>query len=53
MSDETTVEVPSFIVNLIGRLVAENEALKAGLSPVQSVVVTDTTDTDTPPQSGE
>lgn len=38
MSEETTVEVPQFIVNLIGRLVAENEALKAGLSPVQSVV---------------
>ena len=35
---ETTVEVPSFIVNLIGRLVAENEALKAGLIPAQSVV---------------
>lgn len=42
MADEavepTTVEVPQFIVNLIGRLVAENEALKAGLIPAQSVV---------------
>jgi len=38
MSDEQTIEVPSFIVNLIGRLVAENEALKAGLVPAQSVV---------------
>ena len=44
MSDDTTIEVPAFIVNLIGRLVAENEALKAGLNPVQSVIVTDTTD---------
>ena len=38
---ESTVEVPAFIVNLIGRLVAENEALKAGLLPAQSVVVDD------------
>lgn len=38
--EATTVEVPQFIVNLIGRLVAENEALKAGLFPAQSVVST-------------
>lgn len=36
--EPTTVEVPQFIVNLLGRLVAENEALKAGLIPAQSVV---------------
>ena len=36
--EPTTIEVPQFIVNLIGRLVAENEALKAGLTPAQSVV---------------
>lgn len=42
MSDEQQqVEVPAFIVNLIGRLVAENEALKAGLVPAESVVVHD------------
>lgn len=35
------VEVPAFIVNLIGRLVAENEALKAGLVPAESVVVSE------------
>lgn len=43
MSEEVkapeSVEVPAFIVNLIGRLVAENEALKAGLFPAESVVV--------------
>lgn len=38
---ETTVEVPGFLVNLIGRLVAENEALKAGLIPAQPVVQQD------------
>lgn len=37
-AEASTVEVPAFIVNLIGRLVAENEALKAGLLPAQSVV---------------
>lgn len=36
--EATTVEVPQFIVNLIGRLVAENEALRAGLIPAQPVV---------------
>jgi hypothetical protein len=36
--EPTTVKVPQFIVNLIGRLVAENEALKAGLFPAESVV---------------
>lgn len=36
--EPSSVEVPQFIVNLIGRLVAENEALKAGLFPVESVV---------------
>jgi hypothetical protein len=41
VNQETTVEVPSFIVNLIGRLVAENEALKAGLVPAQSTVQSD------------
>lgn len=35
---EQSIEVPGFLVNLIGRLVAENEALKAGLVPAQSVV---------------
>lgn len=40
VSDEQVVEVPQFIVNLIGRLVAENEALRAGLVPAQSVVTT-------------
>ena len=30
---EQSIEVPGFLVNLIGRLVAENEALKAGLIP--------------------
>ena len=39
--EASTVEVPAFIVNLIGRLVAENEALKAGLLPAQSVVADD------------
>jgi len=39
--NETLVEVPTFIVNLLGRLVAENEALKAGLVPSSSVVVRD------------
>lgn len=37
------VEVPAFIVNLIGRLVAENEALKAGLVPANPTVVVDDT----------
>lgn len=37
--DQEVVEVPQFIVNLLGRLVAENEALKAGLFPAQSTVV--------------
>jgi hypothetical protein len=41
---ETTVEVPGFIVNLIGRLVAENEALKAGMSPAESVVAAEITE---------
>lgn len=38
---QQTVEVPQFIVNLIGRLVAENEALRAGLQPAQPTVVHD------------
>ena len=42
--EPTTVEVPQFIVNLLGRLVAENEALKAGLFPANSIV-TDTAET--------
>lgn len=37
--DQGVVEVPQFIVNLLGRLVAENEALKAGLFPAQSTVI--------------
>ena len=28
------VAIPGFIVNLIGRLVAENEALRMGLVPI-------------------
>ena len=36
--ESSTIEVPGFIVNLIGRLTAENEALKAGLTPATSVV---------------
>ena len=39
--NETVVEVPAFIVNLIGRLVAENEALKAGLTPATPTVHVD------------
>ena len=35
---EQSVEVPGFIVNLIGRLVTENEALRAGLIPAQTAV---------------
>ena len=38
MSEQTEVQVPGFIVNLIGRLVAENEALRAGLIPTQPTV---------------
>lgn len=41
LNEESTVEVPAFIVNLLGRLVAENEALKAGLTPASSVVQVD------------
>lgn len=40
-----SVEVPGFIVNLIGRLVAENEALRNGLIPAQSVVAYEDADT--------
>ena len=36
-----SIEVPGFLVNLIGRLVAENEALKAGLFPAAPSVVSD------------
>ena len=35
--ESSTIEVPGFIVNLIGRLTAENEALKAGLTPASVV----------------
>lgn len=42
--EPTSVEVPGFIVNLIGRLVAENEALRAGLIPADSVLVHDDED---------
>ncbi|MBU6278724.1 MAG: hypothetical protein KGN78_05715 [Actinomycetales bacterium] len=38
MSEQNEVQVPGFIVNLIGRLVAENEALRAGLIPTQPPV---------------
>jgi hypothetical protein len=36
---ESTLEVPAFVVNLIGRLVTENEALRNGLVTSEPAVV--------------
>lgn len=38
MSEEqTTYEVPQFVTNIIGRLLLENEALRQGMIPQNSV----------------
>jgi hypothetical protein len=42
--EQQSVEVPGFLVNLNGRLVAENEALKAGLMSAESVVAAEPTE---------
>lgn len=47
MNEHTEVQVPGFIVNLIGRLVAENEALRAGLIPVNQGMDGGSDDADT------
>lgn len=37
MEEKNSIEVPGFVVNVIGRLLLENEALKQGMIPQQSV----------------
>jgi hypothetical protein len=37
MSENTSYEIPQFVVNVIGRLLLENEALKQGVIPEKSI----------------